>query len=320
MDELLTPEVIAGISGGVVVVLSTLAVKGLGLIRDFIKGTPTKLDDKIYNAFVKAVKDAGPLPPFDGTVEREAPGTGEPGKEVEGNTITRTPFAVTAAALLLALVTTSACSIPRAVDGMGGGLRMGAPVEDPDAEAERVSAQQKIGDELFGEVTSDAARKARMHLVIASVFYLQADRVTRFDSMDARSVLGNFQQLRGVLARVSTLKDDVFDELRLREANLELAGIILDSGLARAKRLPGVVFSAGVTGLIQRGRVAGRQAIQIDALIFSIRDAVASMNADATSIEGMHAAAAALMDESEARVRALLGAPALVSPSPAAAG
>jgi len=61
-QEFFTPEMIAGFVSGGMVAVALLLARGIGWVKAFIMGTPTKLDDKVYNAFVKAIGDAGVIP------------------------------------------------------------------------------------------------------------------------------------------------------------------------------------------------------------------------------------------------------------------
>lgn len=54
MYEFLNSPSVAGAIGGIIALLISTAILK---IKDFVKGTPTKLDDKIYKAIEDALKE-----------------------------------------------------------------------------------------------------------------------------------------------------------------------------------------------------------------------------------------------------------------------
>ncbi|HIC80448.1 MAG TPA: hypothetical protein EYP07_05700 [Kiloniellaceae bacterium] len=315
MDAFFTDELIGGLAGGLVVALGLIVFRGLAWLKDFVMGTPTKIDDKAFNMLVKRVIEVGeiPLEPIsDPPSEREAPATGQArqGREAKPGSIMRSPAAAAAVAALLVLALPG-CDPAKWIP-TGGVIQTGE-------EAEEGTAQKQLADQLFGVIDGKEGRTARLALVVATYTELAADRVVRFDPDQATETLGRFAELRGVLDRFAGASDTVFVETDLRHASLAIASVVLDTGIDRARNLAGNVLTLDPSGLAERGRVGLRQAAFIEALLADVRAAVARMREDPGSIAEVDAAARARIDANEARIRALLGAPALpASPPPVA--
>jgi hypothetical protein len=209
-----------------------------------------------------------------------------------------------------------ACTLSGAIDGLNDGLKgqdvVPAPGETGGEENQGAlpkSLQERVGDRLFGQASSPEVRAARLDMAVGAYFYLLADRVARFDVTLADEALGRMQALRGVLAARDPALADVFPETTMGEVTIELAAIAVDTGLERFRNLAGL-FAGGpnVTGLLNRGRVAARQAFFVDLLLADIRSGVSRMNTAAAEIPLMQRQAAAMMCHSENRVRAVAGA------------
>ncbi|WP_299393315.1 hypothetical protein [Pelagibius sp.] len=304
MDEFLTPELIGGLTGGLIVAIGLFIFRGVAWIKDFVTGTPTKLDDKVYNKVVEAFREAG---------EISLPESIDQGKGVRIDNLVlakrdsgnkdsspRSPAMVAAAALLMAL-TLTACDPFKAFIPSGSVIQSGEAAEDE-------SAQKRLADQIFGAVSGQEGRTARLTLVMATYSELAADRVTRFDQDQAPTVLGRFAELRGMLARFQTTPDAVFVETNLRYASLAIASIVIDTGLDRAGALAGnVIGGLSVSGLGDRAKVVARQAALTEALLADVRAATARMRDDPSSIAGIQQAALARFTANENRIKAILG-------------
>lgn len=215
-----------------------------------------------------------------------------------------------AGALLLA-ATLSAC-----VSDIGD-LKSSSIVSDvSEPTAEQRGVAQKLADDLVGAVTGAEDRGARLCMIVAGVSEVMTDRVVNYDTGYAAEALGNIAALQGAHASFKSASD-LFFETDIAYVKLQIVKVLISAGKDRVTSLIST-FAGGlnVPAILDRAKVAARQAEIAQAFVQDIQNVVGRLNAKTISAAEVEAACQARIEANKARIMNLTGSPGLAAVLP----
>lgn len=240
-QEFFTPEMISGMIGGAMVAVALLFARGVAWLKSLVMTTPTKIDDKAYNALVKAFTDAGVI-----TTEQAAAATVDKPKG-GGLKLQASPFATAAAIALLGL-SAGGCSALDPLQDMGGGPRAGATAGATPGAAEGDDGSAWLDDLADGIVPADTAagRAVRICLFSAVAAELYTFRLEYYGAdLDEKSrAYGAITRLASSVARMEAQQDSDWFETEVFYAAVGLVRAV--EGPLRDRVLGGI--TQGMTG------------------------------------------------------------------------
>ena len=234
----------------------------------------------------------------------DAPASGNPsgdGKPAATTPLTSIAGLCLAAFLMLGLL--GGCSV-------GDGPVAQAKLDDfAQAADEDRGAAQKLADRLLGEASGPDHRGVRLCMIFAGVSELMTDRVTHADPDYAAEALGHMTVLSAVQRNLDASGENVWFETDVKLATLELTDILIEVGEDRVPRLlSNLTGGVNVLGVVDRARVAARQAELAGAVIRDTRALLARVAGSALSASDARAACEKRLTRNQERVSALLGA------------
>jgi hypothetical protein len=207
--------------------------------------------------------------------------------------------------LALALLVTAALLTGCA----GGGTAPLTKLADDAQEEAESGPAQKLADDLLGEAKGNDHRSLRLCMIFAGVSELMADRVTRADPDYAPAAFGHIAVLETVQRNLDATAANVWFETDVKLATLELASILVEVGQDRVPRLLGnLTGGVNVLGVVDRARVAARQAELAGAVIRDVRALIGSVATGAIAAEDARGACLGRLDKNRNRIAALMGA------------
>ncbi len=219
-----------------------------------------------------------------------------------------------AGALALA-ATLSACGMTAAVTGN----IEDAPIIADAAQgpsAQQVGVAQGLADKLVGAVTGAEDRGARLCMIVAGVSEVMTDRVVNYDTGYAAEALGNIASLQSAHANFKSASD-LFFETDIAYVKIQIVKVLINAGKDRVTNLIST-FAGGfnVSGMLDRAKVAARQAEITQAFVKDIQNAVTRLNARTISAAEVEAACQDRIETHKARILSLMGAPGLAAVLP----
>ena len=177
------------------------------------------------------------------------------------------------------------------------------------SQEDRAGAAQRLADDLVGAVSGTADRSARLCMIVAGVSEIMTDRVLYYDADYAAQALGNIVALEGAHAAFQSAST-IFFETDIQHVKVKIIQILIDAARDRVTNLLGN-FGGGVNvlGVLDRAKVAARQAAIAAAFIRDIQNAVAGLNAKTLQAADVEAACADRIARNKARIATILGAP-----------
>lgn len=321
MDDFFTPEVVGGLTGGLagglMVLAGLLFTRGLGWLRDVITRTPTKIDDKLYNAARKAFVDAGPIP---------LPAVDEERREVEGDTVTslRAPAIAVALAILLTLPLT-ACEIPGMI---GNPIQSGAqaPAGQEGTEGKEKAADDEawldaLADEIVNADTA-AGRALRVCLLGAVAAELQTYRVLYYsEGRDpVLAAVGGIARMRSAVARIRAQADSLWFETEMFYASADIVRAVEGPLRDRARSAVRRALTLDWRGIARGLRQAGGQTLLASAMFRDARRAADLLKQGRLQPEEAWQSCQGRIAQNEAALNGALGIdppPRLLEASPA---
>jgi hypothetical protein len=168
---------------------------------------------------------------------------------------------------------------------------------------------QRLADDLLGEAKGKDHRSLRLCMIFAGVSELMTHRVTRADPDYAPAAFGHISVLENVQRNLDATAANVWFETDVKLATLELASILVEVGQDRVPRLLGnLTGGVNVLGVVDRARVAARQAELAGAVIRDVRALIDNVAKGAILPEDAREACLARLDKNKDRIAALMGA------------
>lgn len=167
---------------------------------------------------------------------------------------------------------------------------------------------QKLADQLLGEAKGEDHRGLRLCMLFAGVSELMADRVTKADPDYAHEALGQISVLESVQETLDATAANVWFETDVKLATLTLADILVEVGKDRVPRLlSNLTGGVNVLGVVDRARVAARQADIAGAVIRDVKKLMFLVANNQVTPDAAREACSARMEQNRKKVAAVAG-------------